>query len=105
MSDRREIAEGKQTQGEDESIIYTLTTTNWVTNPTTPSAKIFSVVGLSSFTDVTSTNMSGISSVSGDVITLPTAFDLVVGTVYRVEVQFTANGNTFEAYAWVECER
>lgn len=103
---RRQIVEGEQPQGEDEVLIYTLTTTNWASSPTNTSAKIFSHDQTDgSYTDVTATNMSGSTSVSGDVITLPTITGLSDGTRYRVEVQFTVDGSTYEPYAWIKGDR
>lgn len=102
----REVAEGNQVQGEDESIVYTLTTTGVGSSPTSTSAKIFSyneVTG--AYTDVTSTNMSGSTSVSSDIITLPTISALVPGTAYRVEVQYTVSGNVVETFFWINAER
>ena len=105
MATSREITQGLQVQGSDEQIVYTLTTTNWASSPTSPSAKIYSVVG-DVYTDVTSTNMpAGTASAVGDVITLPKIVSLTAGIMYRVEVQFTVSGNLFEAYARILCER
>jgi hypothetical protein len=100
----REIKESPVTQGTDETIVYTLTTTPWASDPTSPSAKIFSFID-DVYADVTSTNMTGAASAVGDVITLPAIGSLVVDTRYRVEVQFTVSGNTFESYAWIYAER
>ena len=104
MSNIREIKEGLQYQGEDETVVYTLTTTPWGSSPTSPSAKIFSVVG-DTITDTTSTNMTGSASANGDVITIPAIHSLTAGTLYRVEVKFTCSGNTFEAFAELQAER
>jgi len=100
----REIIEGTQVQGSDESIVYTLTTTPWGSSPSSESAKIYSVVG-DTITDVTSTNMTGSASAANDVITLPAIHSLAAGTLYRVEVKFTCSGNVFEAYAYIKGER
>lgn len=104
MGNYREIREGPQEQGTDESIKYTLTTTNLISSPESASATIYSYDG-STYTDVTATNMTGSASISGDVITLPTIHSLVEGTNYRVEVQFVKSGNTFEYWAYLVCNR
>ena len=52
--------------------------------------------------DVTSTVTSGSSSVSGDVITLPIIKSLTDGHKYRVEVKFTAGGNIWECYFYID---
>ena len=103
MSTSREIKEGVQYQGEDEEITYTLTTTPWGSTPSSTSAAIFSISG-DTLTDVTTGAMSGATSVSGDVITLPAIASLTDGARYRVEVKFTVSGNVFEAYAFIYCE-
>lgn len=104
MSNLREIKEGLQYQGEDETVVYTLTTTPWGSSPSSPSAKIYEVDG-DTFTDVTSTCMSGSASAVNDVITLPAIANTTAGTDYRVEIAFTCSGNTFEAFAELKCER
>ena len=100
----REIAEGRQVQGTGETIVYTLTTTPWGTSPGSTSAKIYEVDG-DTYTDKTSTSMTGSTSVTNDVITLPSIHTLSAGTLYRVEVLFTCSGNIFEAYAEIMGER
>ena len=104
MSNIREIKEGNQYQGADETIVYTLTTTPWGSTPSSTAAKIYTVIG-DTLTDVTSTNMTGATSVTGDIITLPTITALVAGTLYRVEIVFTCSGNVFEAFAELQAER
>lgn len=93
----REVKEGTQTQGESEGLYYTITTTPWGTAPVVLGvvAKDMTAGG----TDVSATVLSGVSSVAGDVITLPKLQSLTKNRLYRVEVQFTtAEGNTLEAY-------
>ena len=104
MATSREIAEGIQVQGSDEEIVYTLTTTNWGSSPSSPAVAVFSVVG-DTYTDVTTSVVTGSASALNDVITLPKISGLTAGTDYRVEVQFTISGNVFEAYAKIVCER
>jgi hypothetical protein len=104
MSNIREIKEGLQYQGADETVVYTLTTTPWGSSPSSEAAKIYEVDG-DTFTDKTSTLMSGSASATGDVITLPAIASLVAGTLYRVEVVFTCSGNVFEAFAELQAER
>ena len=104
MSNLREIKEGLQYQGVDETVVYTLTTTPWGTAPSSPGAKIYEVDG-DTFTDKTTTLMSGSASPADDVITLPAIASLVAGTLYRVEIVFTCSGNIFEAFAELQAER
>lgn len=103
--DIREISEGLQYQGSDEEVAYNLTTTKWGSSPTSPTVKVYSVVG-TTYTDVTATVMpSGSATVTGDVITLPVLKLLTADTLYRVEVKFTVSGNVFEPYAMLRCKR
>ncbi len=102
QSKTREIAEGPQHQGVDEIIVYTITTTKWVSSPTL-SAVVVKLV--SDGSDVTSVVMpSGSGSESGDVITLPALKLLTAAEDYKVEVKFTAGGNTYECYIPVHAE-
>lgn len=94
---RREVIEGTQTQGESEGLKYRITTTPWGTAPTVNAviAKDMTAGG----TDVSATVLSGASSISGDIITLPRLTALTKNKLYRVEVQFTtADGNIWEAF-------
>ena len=104
MSKIREIKEGMQYQGADETIVYSLTTTPWGSTPSSTAAAIFTVVG-DTYTNLTTTCMTGATSVTGDIITLPSIHTLAAGTQYRVEVLFTASGNIFEAVAMIKAER
>ena len=104
MSNIREIKEGMQYQGSDETIVYTLTTTPWGSSPSSESAKIYEVDG-DTYTDKTSTMMTGSASATADVITLPAIHGLAAGEMYRVEVLFTCSGNIFEAIAFINAGR
>lgn len=97
----REVAEGRQVQGEDEAITYTITTTNWASNPTSPSMVVKDAAG----TDVSTTVTSGSITVAANVITLKEISSLVRDESYRVEVQFTSgSGAPWECYFWIDCE-
>ena len=104
MSNIREIKEGLQYQGSNETIVYTLTTTPWGSTPTSPAAKIYEISG-DTFTDKTSTMMTGAASAVGDVITLPAIHSLTAGNHYRVEVAFTCAGNVFGTFIEFQAER
>ena len=99
-SDDREVKESPLYQGEDEQIAYSLTTTPWVSTPASPSVKIFSIKG-GVKTDTSTTNLSGSASATGDVITTPLVKSLVNGTQYRMEIQWTSGGDTWEAWATI----
>lgn len=101
----REVKEGTQYQGADEEVYYKITTTPWGSTPSSTGASAYTVSG-STYTDVSTTVLTGSTSVSGDVITLPKLSSLTEGTAYRIEVGFTeSNGNVYECYFHVQCER
>jgi hypothetical protein len=93
----REVKESPFGQGKDESKAYALTTTPWGSSPTSVTVKIYNSAG----TDMSSTNLSGSVSVSGDVITTPLVTALTAGERYRLEFKFTCSSNIFEAYVYV----
>ena len=101
----RTIQEGVQIQGVDESILYTVTTTNWTNNPVNPVVVVYDTTDETSWVDVTATVTVGSPSVDGDVITLPAIEGLTAGVTYRVEVKFEAGGNVFETYFWIKAEQ
>jgi hypothetical protein len=102
MSSVREVVEGAQAQGEDEQVVYTITTTPWGSTPTSPAVV---VKRDDTGADVTSTVMPTNSpSILGDVITLSTLKLLTADVVYRVEVKFTTGGNVLECYFMVSAE-
>ena len=104
MSVSREIAEGIVSQGVDEEIVYTLTTTPWGSSPATVSIKVYDVT--LGYTDVTSTVMpTGSITASGDVLTFPKLKALTARHLYRIEPKFTAGGNVWEPYFEVLAER
>jgi hypothetical protein len=103
--DYREVAEGLQYQGEGEIFAYIVTTTATVSSPTSPSVDVFA--DTDDYTaSVKSTVMpSGSPTVAGDAITLPELQSLTAGVKYKVEVTFSAGGNTFVHYFYVMGER
>lgn len=101
MSIIRRIIESPLDQGEDERVAYALTTTPWGSSPSSASVVLKSYPDM---VDVTSTLMTGLTSVVGDVITSPIVHSLVPGTVYRIEFEFVVSGNTVEAYALIRGE-
>jgi Na+-translocating ferredoxin:NAD+ oxidoreductase RnfC subunit len=103
MTAPREVAQGRQVQGEDEQIVYRITTTPWGTVPSNVSVVVKDVSA--SYSDVTAAVMTGNPSIAGDVITLPKLKALTAKHIYRVEVKFDAEGNTFEAYFEVRAQR
>lgn len=104
MTVRREIIESPFSQGVDEKIVYTLTTTPWGSSPGSVIVVVKDVTD-GDVTDVTTTVMPTNSpTVNGDVITLSPLKSLTVNRTYRVEVKFTCAGNIFETYAIINAE-
>ena len=96
----REVLEGKQYQGVDESIAYTLDVSAVGSSPSSVSVVVKDVTN---GTVVTSTVMpTGSASVSGNVITLPALKLLTAGVLYRVEVKYTISNNVLESYFYVQ---
>ena len=100
---RRQVVEGPQAQGVDESIVYDITTTPWGTSPSSPSyvVKDMNASLADITTDVSTGNAPGIS---GDVLTIPTIKPLAADRKYRVEVKFTADAQDFETFFIIEVE-
>lgn len=97
----RECVESPLTQGADEQIAYVIDTTNWGGSPTSPTLKVYDTEDGS---DVTTTCTTGTTSESGNDITTAKIKSLTAGHEYRVEVQYTYSGNTFELYFLVSAE-
>lgn len=96
----REVLEGKQYQGVDESIAYTLDVTAVGSSPSSVSVVVKDITNDET---VTATVMpTGSASVSGNVITLPALKLLTDGVLYRVEVKYTISGNILESYFYVQ---
>jgi hypothetical protein len=104
MSSIREVVEGKQTQGEDEKIAYSITSTPWGSSPTDVSVVVKDIYD--NYKDVTTIVMPfGLIGVTGDKITLKPLIALTRDRLYRVEVKFTVNGNICEPFFEVRAER
>lgn len=97
-----EVAEGTRHQSADESLAYSITTTNWVANPTGPSAVVVDETAAEDVTDTVFPSNS--PSASNDVITLSLLKNLIKGHRYRVEVKFTVGTNIYEFYFHVLCD-
>jgi hypothetical protein len=98
----REVVEGIQHQGVDEEIAYSVTTTPYGPGPTNVAIVAKDVTN--SYLDVSSTVLTGSSSVVGDVITLPKLKGLTLNHLYRIEVKFSSGGDIFEPYFLVQAE-
>jgi len=103
MAVSRAVKESPLRQGEDEQIVYLLTTTPWGGSPSSVSVKLYDVTD-GARADVSATRLSGAASVAGDVIASPAVTSLVAGRVYRLEFKFTSGGNVLEAYLIINAE-
>lgn len=91
----REILEGRQRQGTNDSITYTVDVTPLGSSPTSPAVAAYDARGR----DVTAQLFpSGSASVSGNVITLPACTGVYAGEDYRVVVTFTLGGRDLSVY-------
>jgi len=102
---RRQVEQVGLTQGRDEQIIYTLTTTPWGSSPSAVIVTLYDVIDDDNWTDLSSTLLSGSATVNGDVITLPKVLSMVSDHDYRLEVQFTSGGSVFEAFALIKGQK
>ena len=99
-ADNREVAEGKQHQGVDEQIAYSLDVSAVGSSPSSP---VVVVKDVTTGTVVTSTVMpTNVPTVAGDVITLSPLKLLTADRLYRVEVKYTLEGNVLESYFYVQ---
>ncbi len=97
-----EVVEGLRHQSADEQLIYTITTTNWASTPTTP---VVAAYVEPSLTDVTTTVFpTNTPTVASNTISLSPLKSLVKGFTYRIEVKFTAAGSIWECFFRVKCE-
>jgi len=103
MTGKREVVQGRQYQGEDEEIIYSIATTNWGSDPASVSVAVKDSTG--GEVDVTASVTSGSTVTNGDLITLPAITSLTAEHLYRVEVKFTAESSVFECYFVIEAEK
>ena len=98
-----EIQEGLLYQTSDEQLAYSITTTNWVSTPTSPAVVAYDInTGAVVTTTVFPDGQP--SAPSGDVITLTLLKSLTKGHTYRIEVKFTVGSNVYECFFKVKCE-
>ncbi len=104
-----EVAEGVQYQSSSEELCYRITTTNWVSNPSSPAVSAYDeTIGNVDVTTVYPDETEGALPTnnpvaSDDVITLSPLKNLVAGHMYRIEVTFTVGDNVYNAHFKVQC--
>lgn len=96
LDQAREVLEGIQVQGVNESILWSVDTSPWGGTPTSPSHDIFDIEDMS--TSLKATLMPGTPSVSGDNVVLPALSGISTDVTYIVTVRFATGGNTLEGY-------
>lgn len=97
----RDITQGRQDQGSGETVVYTLTTTQWASDPSSPSVTVYDLSDAE--TDVTATVCSGSATALGDVITFPAISSLTGEHIYRVDVGFVSGSNTLVVPVYIFC--
>ena len=99
-----EVVEGTLYQTSDERLAHSITTTSWVSNPSSPSVKAFDE-GANDKDVTTTVYPSNSPSVSSDTINLSLLRDLTRGHTYRIEIQFTVGSNIYECFFRVKCTK
>lgn len=104
---KREINESPVTQGVHERISYTIDTTPWGGSPSAVSVTVYNYSTRSTEDEfnVTDTVMpTNEPTVDEDTITLSPLYSLTAGIRYRITIQWSNAGNTFETYAYIDAE-
>jgi len=98
---RREVTEGIQDQSSSEEVVYSITTTNWGSDPTDVSVVAYEEGNPEPVTDTVFPVNSPV--IVEDTIMLSPLKKLTAGKAYRIEVKFTSGSNVFECYFRVHC--
>ena len=102
MSSKREFKESPIEQGEDETIAYTVDTTNWGGTPASPACTLKILRG-SVYYDVSDTNLSGDPTVAENYIVTSEVTALTRNKEYRLEILWTTpENNVEEAYVRIK---
>jgi len=97
----REVKNSPKRQGEDERIAYPLDTIPWGGYDSGAAVVLKDEDG----NDISLTNLSGLVSVAGDVITTPLVINLKHGGVYRLEILWVKSSNTLETFCEIIGEK
>lgn len=91
-----ETIQTPDTIGTNEVVVYDLTTTPWGGSPSSPTVELYTYIdGVE--TDVSLTNLTGLPSVLGDVITCPGIHSITEDVNYHLYIRWVNSGNTVEA--------
>ena len=96
MAYSREGAGSPFPQGQDEEIAYEFDFSKWGSSPSNPSVTLYDTKNKND--DLSSSNLSGSAGVSGNIVTTPLVYDLVIGGEYKLVVQVTIDGNKLSAF-------
>ena len=99
----REVLDGVQVQGINESVIYKVKTDNWGGSPSGPDFAIFDEEDYG--TDLKGTLTTGAATVDVNDVVLPAISGGTQNHIYRVFVSFTSGGNDLECYFRIKFER
>lgn len=99
------INEGVQTQRQEESLKYKITTTPWASSPASITVEVWDITNPTAETEVTDDVITGTATVDGDEITCPNLGDLTKDHKYRMDVGFTSGGNVWAVPVIVKCIR
>lgn len=106
MSSKREVVESPQEQGILEVKPWTVTVpSSWGTVTSVVSVTLELINPNAVYTDVSSTNLSGSNSYSGQVITTKASYDLTANKDYRLGVKFTCGSTTHEVYLIIKAKK
>lgn len=107
MSEVREFIESPWEQGIHEAVPYKVVSTlPWGDGSPDPGSvvvKVFDQTALEA--DVSTETLTGAPTIINDAILLPVLHGLVEKHAYRMEVQWTSGGATFEAYGIIHTKR
>jgi len=98
MGTLREVNESPVYQGSNETISYAIDFADWGT-PSSPACTLWQGT-----TNVTSTNLSGSASVTGDIVTTPAVKTLTAGSEYVMKCVVTISGNTESCWLVIRCD-
>ena len=112
MADQREVREGRQEIGLNEEYVWQIKTYvkdengSYVNPSSLGSVKVESLIN-GTYTDKTSTILSGAGSTSGRNLILPKwqKGTATVGVKYLLIAPYVVGGNTFEELVWIEVVR
>lgn len=102
MQSSRRVLEGGVTQGADERVPYEFDFAAWGT-PSSATVKLYKT-DTATFTDVSTTCLSGSATIAGTVVTTPLVIGLTAGSRYRLIVLTTIGTALMSAFCDIATE-